>query len=389
MPLEQPVIRMVRGVDDIVASVRDGGDYANIIIDFGECYLQIFVDVSTHASMDSAQTIPMSEREQQLRQWLGTELGREFLLAPASDDASFRRYFRVTLDNGSTRVVMDAPPERENTEPFMRISARLAAAGVHVPRVLAADRERGFLLLTDLGDRQYADALNDDSVDALYGDALDTLMLIQGISDTSGLPAYDSELLQRELEIFREWLLAAWLDLHLSPAEQDTLDESFALLVDNALEQPRVFVHRDYHSRNLMVCTPGHPGVLDFQDAVVGPVSYDLVSLLRDCYVAWPEQRVQGWCRQAWQRMREAGRIDCDLARFQRWFDLMGMQRHLKAAGIFCRLKLRDGKDGYIKDIPRTLNYVVQVADADPRLQAFAALLRQRVLPAFAKEADR
>lgn len=333
--------------------------------------------------MESLRTVNMNPREQQLRLWLDGIVGAAYVLTRASDDASFRRYFRVQTEDGDSHIVMDAPPELENTGPFARISALLAAAGVHVPEVLAWDRQQGFMLLTDLGDRQYASVLSEQTVDKLYRDALVTLFRLQGITDTDSLPPYDRALLQRELGIFREWLLEAALQWTPDAGQETMLNGVFARLVENALAQPRVFVHRDYHSRNLMYCESNNPGVLDFQDAVYGPVTYDLVSLLRDCYIAWPAQRVQQWLQQCWQDLHAAGRIDCDIDTFRRWFDLMGMQRHLKAAGIFCRLKLRDGKDGYIADIPRTLNYVISVATAYPEFADFAAFLESEVMPRF------
>ncbi len=332
----------------------------------------------------------MADRMQQIHDWLRQVLqGQSYELAPASADASFRRYFRVQPAGQTSRILMDAPPERENTAPYIHIAAVLQAMGVTAPQVLAQNKEQGLLLLTDLGAVQYAQVLDEQRVDGLYGKALDALFKMQTAAATlySDLPVYDEALLRRELGIFREWLLEKYLGLSLSADQQRIFNGVCDHLVASALAQPRVFVHRDYHSRNLMVLDEVNPGILDFQDAVVGPVTYDLVSLLRDCYVAWPAPRVEQWARQYWQRLRAQGRLDVPWEVFRKWFDLMGMQRHLKAAGIFTRLQLRDGKDGYIKDIPRTLGYVMQVCKAYPEFAVFAGFLAAKVLPRFASEA--
>lgn len=324
-----------------------------------------------------------------LLDWLRVDFGWTVdAIEPASADASFRRYFRARVD-GTTYIVMDAPPPRENVRPFLTIAGLLRRAGVQTPEIHAADPERGFVLLGDFGTRCYLDCLNDDSADRLYGDALDTLVRLQTGVDpaASCLPLYDERLLRSELEIFREWFLGRRLALELRPVETALLDEVWLLLVNSALEQPKVCVHRDYHSRNLMVISSGNPGVLDFQDAVVGPITYDLVSLLRDCYVAWPSRRVEVWMDGYRARLRDVGLIGEACAdRFRRWFDLMGMQRHLKAIGIFSRLQLRDGKPGYLKDIPRTLGYVMGVARSYPEFADFAAFLEERARPRMAAE---
>jgi len=323
----------------------------------------------------------VSEREQLLQDWLNEVLpGRLDRIAPASSDASFRRYFRVWCD-GQTRIVMDAPPDKEDCRPFVAIAQALRGLGLNAPEVLAGDLDRGLLLLTDLGSRPYLAELDERSVIPLYEDALEALARLQmgGDPGSSLLPPYDSALLHREMELFREWFLGKLLSLNLRKEEGHVLDHAFALLADNALEQPRVWVHRDYHSRNLMVTAPDNPGVLDFQDAVVGAVTYDLVSLLRDCYIAWPRTEVEAWALAHRARLRAlgmAGLDDADL--FLRWFDLMGTQRHLKAIGIFARLNLRDGKPGYLRDIPRTLGYVLEVTDRYPELAGLRDLLRTR-----------
>ena len=324
----------------------------------------------------------MPRREAQLRQWLGEYCGLEgYGFAPASADASFRRYFRIDLGDEGTRVVMDAPPDKEDCRPFVDVTRRLEQAGAHVPHIYAQDLGQGFLLLEDLGDRLYLGELDAGNVDRLYADAIAALFAIQS-GDPQGLPPYDRELLQREMRLFPEWLLGAHLGLALSRAERQMLDDTFERLVGNALEQPQVLVHRDYHSRNLLLCAHRSPGVIDYQDAVLGPVTYDLVSLLRDCYVAWPQERVDAWMNDYAQRAVAAGLIGrADLERVPLWFDLMGAQRHLKAAGIFARLNHRDAKPGYLQDIPRTLGYILSVAARRAELAPLAGFIGERVLP--------
>jgi aminoglycoside/choline kinase family phosphotransferase len=327
------------------------------------------------------------QRLEQLNHWLTHAVGLPaYDIAPASADASFRRYFRVRFD-GESRIVMDAPPEKEDSRPFIRIARQLQAIGLHVPEVLAEDLEQGFLLLSDLGSRQYLEALTPQNADRLYGDAMAALTALQAHGPQAGeLPPYDRALLWREMELFRDWYLGRHLGLSLSDSEQQLLDETFALLSANALAQPAVSVHRDYHSRNLMVCER-NPGILDFQDAVHGPLTYDLVSLLRDCYIAWPRERVEGWVQGYHDMAVDHGILrEHQEERFLRWFDLMGVQRHLKASGIFARLNHRDGKPGYLNDIPRTLGYVAEVSARYAELGPFLHLLEERVLPRLVKE---
>ena len=329
-------------------------------------------------------------RYQQLLEWLRTDLGLSVeSIAPASSDASFRRYFRIH-SGGNTHIVMDAPPPRENVRPFVAVAKLMANAGVYTPEVRAVDADRGFVLLGDFGYRNYLDELDEASVESLYSDAMTTLLTLQqGVAGVSSdLPAYDERLLRTELEIFREWFLTQWLAVSLSAEESAVIERAWSTLVDSALEQPRVCVHRDYHSRNLMVTDAAGPGVLDFQDAVIGPITYDLASLLRDCYVAWPSDRVYRWMESYRQALLATPLLkESDAGRFRRWFDLMGMQRHLKAIGIFSRLNLRDGKPGYLKDIPRTLGYVTEVGGNYPELAGFMQFVEQRVLPRLAGEA--
>lgn len=327
----------------------------------------------------------MTTREQALEHWLHHELGfGDCRIEPASSDASFRRYFRVFHD-GSRHIVMDAPPTHEDCGPFIAVAGLLHAVGVNVPQVIERDLAQGFLLLTDLGSTSYLDALDEHSVDRLYGDALGALAAIQGCAEHRQLPPYDRALLEREMRLFPDWLIGTHCGIELDPSGRQALEAVFEYLIESALEQPRVCVHRDYHSRNLMVVEGHNPGILDFQDAVSGPVTYDLVSLLRDCYIAWPRARVEDWVLGYRELALQSGILrpqQADEARFLRWFDLMGVQRHLKAAGIFARLKHRDGKAGYLKDIPRTLGYVAEVSGRYPALDSLGEIV-ERVLAAL------
>jgi aminoglycoside/choline kinase family phosphotransferase len=308
-------------------------------------------------------------------------------LAPASADASFRRYFRVGGQGHDTVVAMDAPPDKEDVGPYLKVAAMLGDVGVHAPRVLAHNAADGFLLLTDLGSVTYLAQLADARhADALYRDAISALVRIQarGQQHAQQLPPYDERLLRFEMSLFTDWLLGRHLSLTLTPGESAMLARAFHALVDNALVQPQVFVHRDYHSRNLMVCPGANPGILDFQDAVHGPLTYDLVSLLRDCYVAWPPADVTRWALEFRVAAQAAGvPTGADDAQFLRWFDLMGMQRHLKASGIFARLWHRDGKPGYLPDVPRTLGYIVGACANQHEFAALGAFVAERVLPAM------
>ena len=326
----------------------------------------------------------MPQRLDSLNQWLSGPLGlTDYTLRPASADASFRRYFRIFTADGQTLIAMDAPPDKEDCAPFVAISRMLHPLGIHVPEILAEDSAQGFLLLSDLGETLYLDRLNDDNVDRLYGDALGALAAIQACAPASDLPLYDRQLLHTEMALFRDWLVTRQLDISLDDALLQMLDHAFEALIANAEQQPQVFVHRDYHSRNLMVTSQGNPGVLDFQDAVAGPLTYDLVSLLKDCYIRWPKERVHKWAMGYYQSAVQTGILrDEHEADFIRWFDLMGVQRHLKAAGIFARLHLRDGKPGYLNDIPRTLQYIVDVSGDYPELADLGPFIAETVLPA-------
>ena len=308
-----------------------------------------------------------------LSRWLAEVLQAPVAgLEPASEDASFRRYFRVTLERGialphgvpphashvRTLIAMDAPPPREDCRPFVRIAELLIAAGVHAPAVLASDLERGFLLLTDLGTRTYLDALSVSAAPALYADAAAALVRWQSASREGVLPAYDRALLKRELDLFADWYVAKHLGFVLSPAQKATLEDAFAKILENNLAQPSVFVHRDYHSRNLMLAEP-NPGVLDFQDAVYGPITYDIVSLLRDAYIEWDEERQLDWAVRYWEIARSARLpVREDFAEFWRDYEWMGVQRQIKVLGIFARLWHRDGKSGYLREMPRVMRYL-------------------------------
>lgn len=296
-----------------------------------------------------------------------------------SGDASFRRYFRINTPEGDF-MVMDAPPEKENLEAFIRIAELLTHFQVHVPAIYKKNLVDGFLLLEDFGSEHFFDSLTSENADTRYQYAFDSLFTLQTKASLHNLklPSYNKELLQRELVIFDEWFLQNLLDIEIPQA---MWQKTCQLLVNAALEQPTICVHRDYHSRNLMILNHDSPGIIDFQDAVIGPITYDLVSLLRDCYIAWPEEQVNRWLERYYQRLLEAKLVDCSLAQFKRWFDLMGMQRHLKAIGIFSRLYLRDDRDGYLTNIPRTLNYVTTVAVNYPELTEFNAFITKIVLP--------
>ncbi|MEJ1298467.1 MAG: phosphotransferase [Candidatus Sedimenticola sp. (ex Thyasira tokunagai)] len=329
----------------------------------------------------------MPERLAALKTWIGETLSLgDFTIEAASGDASFRRYFRLTLADTRTFIAMDAPPEKEDCHPFVAIADTFSGLGLHVPKIDAADLEQGFLLLEDLGSTHYLDRLDGDSADRLYADALSALAVIQACGPQQELPSYDAAMLQREMALFPEWLLQQQLEILLNESELEQLGDTFQLLADNALAQPQVCVHRDYHSRNLLLTHSPNPGIIDFQDAVVGPVTYDLVSLLRDCYISWPPERVRGWAMGYFELALQSGILRGEHeALFLRWFDLMGVQRHLKAAGIFARLNIRDGKPGYLADIPRTLGYIVEVAADYPELSFLGGLIEERVLPALAK----
>jgi len=299
-------------------------------------------------------------------------------LAPASADASFRRYFRIESKNPDfgTLIIMDAPPQHEPLDAFIQVDLLLSEAGMNVPKILEQNIAEGFLLLNDLGTRTYLSELNVDTANHLYQDATHALIKMQLASKPNVLPNYDAALLQRELDLFPEWYLKKHLQIELSATQQEQLQKSFDLIIANNLAQAKVYVHRDYHSRNLMVTDINNPGVLDFQDAVYGPITYDASSLWRDAYIAWPEEKVIDWVIKFWEQGRKFGLgMPEDFGQFYRDFEWMGLQRHLKVLGIFARLFHRDGKDGYLKDIPLVLEYAIATANRYIELKPLARLL--------------
>ena len=317
-------------------------------------------------------------------------------LAPASADASFRRYFRLSLTDGSTRIVMDAPPEQESCAPFVKVAGLLADAGLNAPKVLAQDLNQGFLLLTDLGPQTYLQkilgnatsdaaitspdqlALSASEIDRLFRDAINALVTWQKASRPGVLPPYDGALLRREMDLFPEWYVGRHLGITLNDTQKNEIERSFALLIASALDQPKVFVHRDYMPRNLMIAADPaqNPGILDFQDAVEGPLSYDVVSLLRDAFISWDEERIIDWAVRYWEAARKAGLpVPEDFAEFYQKLEWMGLQRHIKVIGIFCRLNYRDGKAHYLTDLPRHIAYARKVAERYNALRPFGRLL--------------
>jgi aminoglycoside/choline kinase family phosphotransferase len=303
----------------------------------------------------------MSDRSTQLNRWLDQLGYQDYRLSPASEDASFRSYLRLETDAESL-IIMDAPPDREPCDQFIAVAHKLRDAGLNAPEIIAQNPTEGFLLLTDFGGRDYLSQLSPESEASLYGDALAALSLMQTRIDAAGLPLYDATLLNREMDLFHDWFLDKLLGISLDQEQQSIWQSIKQTLIENALAQPQVFVHRDYHSRNLMKLATHNPGILDFQDAIKGPITYDLASLLRDCYIDWPLARVEQHALDYYEIARANDLLDVEAVQFMHWFNLMGTQRHLKAIGIFSRLKIRDGKPGYLKDIPRTLEYVRQVS---------------------------
>ncbi len=316
-------------------------------------------------------------RLNKLGEWTRQVLRTDVLeIAPASADASFRRYFRMCKGN-ETFICMDAPPEKEDVRPFIKVAGLLQAAGVNVPRIIAEDVANGYLLLSDLGTQTFLDVLNESNADELFSSAIDALIRWQQASQAGVLPDYDEALLRRELSLFPDWYIARHLQVELNEAQRATLEKMFALIVRNNLAQASVFVHRDYMPRNLMVSKP-NPGVLDFQDAVYGPISYDVASLFRDAFISWPEARVIDWAARYWQRARHADLpVPEDFGQFYRDLEWMGLQRHLKVLGIFARINYRDGKPKYLADTPRFLTYVRQVGERYDDLRPLMKLLDQ------------
>lgn len=329
----------------------------------------------------------MDTRLEQLQAWVTTITQQTIdKIEPASADASFRRYFRI-WQGEQVYIVMDAPPEKEDCQPFIDVTQRLLKTGVYVPEIFHVDLEQGFIVLSDLGSESYLDMLNKSNADSLYGAALRSLAEIQIKANVEDLPSYDEEMLRREISLFTDWLLGQYLKIELEQEEQNALNQVFNLLVESALQQPQVFVHRDYHSRNLMFINDDThyktPGIIDYQDAVNGPITYDAVSLLKDCYIDWPREKVVVWLNDFYTKHVLNKYSYKSFAQFLRDFDFMGVQRHLKASGIFCRLHLRDGKSGYLNDVPRTLNYITALEYNYPELNALVKLINKKVLPAW------
>ena len=316
------------------------------------------------------------DRKQQLEAWLNITLGEQaFSLSVASADASFRRYFRVYLGD-KTLIAMDAPPPQEDCAPFVKVAKLMLDAGLNAPQVLAQDLENGFLLLSDLGDDTYLSALNNDTALKLYADATDALIKMQLVSKPEELPPYDEALLTREMQLFPDWYVDKHLKFELNAEQQGWLQNTFEILNKNILSQGQVNVHRDYHSRNLMITKENNPGVLDFQDAVHGAITYDLVSLLKDAYIQWDEEQIIDWAVRYWEKARKAGLpVPTDFSEFYRDFEWMGAQRHIKVLGIFARLSYRDGKDSYIKDMPLVLYYLRKVCERYVELRPMLRLL--------------
>jgi aminoglycoside/choline kinase family phosphotransferase len=305
-------------------------------------------------------------------------------LAPASADASFRRYFRIQSQNPKfgTLIIMDAPPQHEPLDAFIQVDLLLSEAGLNVPKILEQNASEGFLLLNDLGNQTYLAALNNQTANALYQDATHALIQMQLASKPNVLPNYDEALLQRELDLLPDWYLKVHLQIELTDIQKQQLKDAFALIIENNLAQAKVYVHRDYHSRNLMVTAENNPGVIDFQDAVYGPITYDAASLWRDAYICWPEERVIDWVVKFWEQGRTAGLpMPDDFGQFYRDFEWMGLQRHLKVLGIFARLFHRDGKDGYLKDIPLVLEYAIATANRYIELKPLARILESTRTP--------
>ncbi len=332
------------------------------------------------------------ERAEALRGWVEhwlsrhrQDLGSVMAMPMISGDASFRRYFRLLLGRGSL-IAVDAPPQHENSSAFVAIASALRAHAINAPEVLAVEREQGFLLISDFGDRLLLSALDETHVDLWYGRAMDTILRMQACQEVPGwtLPIYDRARLLDEMNLFPEWFVRRYLGLELSVHEHAVLDNALQWIADAVLQQPQGFVHRDYHARNLMVVDGEELGVIDFQDAVIGPLSYDLISLLRDAYIAWPRARVQAWIRQFAAAAGARGLLSEDgVASFAGDCDWMSVQRHLKVLGIFARLSLRDGKHGYLRDMPLVWAYLRDELAALPPLQALRQLVQERLFPAY------
>ncbi len=340
----------------------------------------------------------LNSRAEALQQWLSTEFsGQAIVLSPLSGDAGFRNYFRFSVQ-GNPYIAVDAPPQSSNNLGFVAIAQALLQQGIEVPKVISHDLEQGFLSISDFGEQLFADVISEKNMIKHYQQAIDLLPVIAGtkLNSSYSLPIYDKAFIELELSIFSEWLLATHLQINLSAQQQTQLEQCFNYLVDSALAQPQVFMHRDYHSRNIMCLaelslkpqpeqsSSSTLGIIDFQDAVLGPITYDVVSLLRDCYVRWPDEQVEQLFDYFCQLITQELNLDeIPKAQWRRWFDLMGLQRHIKASGIFARLYHRDNKSGYLADIPLTLSYIIDISSQYPELAFLHQLVGEQVLPAL------
>lgn len=315
-------------------------------------------------------------RLDQLHQWVAQQHPEQsFELSAASADASFRRYFRITLADGRTQIVMDAPPEHEDCRPFLKVAELFRQSGAHIPQVYAQDLEQGFLLLSDLGSTTYAAAITPENAANLYAEALGALACIQHISQPDTLPEYSREKLLQEMELFPVWYVARHKEITLTAAQTESLYAMFDLILQINCAEPKVYVHRDFHSRNLMFTEP-NPGIIDFQDALYGPITYDLVSLFKDAYIEWDEELTLDWLVRYWQSARQIGLpVREDFSEFHRDYEFMGVQRHLKVLGIFARLYHRDGKEGYLKDMPLVMRYLRKTCGRYTELHPLLKLL--------------
>ncbi|WP_444997205.1 aminoglycoside phosphotransferase family protein [Aliikangiella sp. IMCC44359] len=323
-------------------------------------------------------------RKKQLAEWAGNKLSIDTpTLSTVSGDASFRRYFRFSVDK-RTIIAVDSPPESENNQAFYTVGQLLKQNGLYVPLFIHKDLTQGFFLLSDLGDRLYLPELTPDNADSYYSKAINTIIEIQQIStQDTDIPPYDQNKLRSELELFTDWFIHKHLKLVLSAEEKQMIGTVFKQLINNAKVQDQKLVHRDFHSRNLMICDAHTPGVIDFQDAVVGPLSYDLVSLIKDCYIEWSENKVRSWARLYHQKAIDAALTKTTFDEFFRQFELMGMQRHIKVLGIFCRLNYRDNKPLYLNDLPLTFKYLISAVKRYPEFNTFHQFLEKKVNPAL------
>ena len=318
----------------------------------------------------------MSDRKHNMIDWLDSLGFKDFQLELASEDASFRRYFRLTQGDESF-IVMDAPPQQESCDAFIKVASKMTEIRLSAPHIVHQNLAQGFLMMTDFGDRLYLDELKPENANSLYGDAMSAIMQMQTRISADDLPLYDEALLRQEMNLFKEWFLEKLLGVELTQNQLGMWQMTVDYLVKNALDQPQVFVHRDFHSRNLMYLKNRNPAILDFQDAVKGPVTYDLVSLLRDCYIEWPEPQVDQWVLDFYDFASLDHVQGVSASQFMRWFNLMGVQRHLKAIGIFSRLSLRDGKDKFLQGIPRTLNYLKIVGTGEMSMVGLYTLINE------------